>query len=63
VATNDRYLNALPLECQSPADRFAHASLTAVEIKELFELPASLDLDGNLLAVHGNPTDDCANLT
>ncbi|MSP02666.1 MAG: metallophosphoesterase [Acetobacteraceae bacterium] len=60
---HDRYLLGQPLEQQPVVDRFAHAALTEAQRQALFDLPVTIDLDGDVLAVHGTPTDDSTYLT
>ena len=60
---HDRYLNDRPLDRQPAVDRFAHPTLTETQRQELFDLPATIDLEGNVLAVHGTPGSDSTYLT
>ena len=60
---HDRWLVDRSLQDLPPADRFAHAALGARERSALHALPATLELDGDILAVHGTPTDDSQYLT
>ena len=46
-----------------PAGRFAREALTQEQRAVLFALPATLELEGDILAVHGTPTDDSTYLT
>jgi hypothetical protein len=45
------------------AGRFAREALTQEQRNALFTLPATLELEGGILAVHGTPTDDSTYLT
>jgi hypothetical protein len=47
----------------TPADYFAHAALLAEERSTLHALPPTLNFGGDILAVHGTPTDDSQYLT
>ena len=60
---HDRYLNGRPLERLPAADQFAHGALTDAQRQALFNLPATVDVNGDVLAVHGTPTDDSTYLT
>ena len=60
---HDRYLCDRP-EAKMPAvDRFAYAALSETRRRALFDLPATITLDGDVLAVHGTPSDDSTYLT
>ena len=60
---HDRYLCDRP-EAKMPAvDRFAYAALSEAQRRALFALPATIALDGDVLAVHGTPSDDSTYLT
>ena len=41
-----------------PVDRFTHAALTAQQREMLGKLPASVEVEPGILAVHGTPNDD-----
>ena len=60
---HDRWIVDRAVQDMPPADRFAHAALHAEERAALHALPETLDLDGDVLAVHGTPTDDSQYLT
>ncbi len=60
---HDRYLNGRPLDRQPLVDRFVHPLLTEAQRQALFDLPATINLDGNVLAVHGTPANDSTYLT
>lgn len=60
---HDRYLHGRPVERLPVVDRFALDALTEVQTQALFDLPKTIDLDGDVLAVHGTPTDDGTYLT
>ena len=60
---HDRWMGDRPVDKLPPAARFEHAALTAAQRTSLHALPATIDLDGDVLAVHGTPTDDSSYLT
>jgi len=41
-----------------PVDRFTHEALTAPQREKLARLPASVEVEAGILAVHGTPHDD-----
>jgi len=55
---HDRFLRERPLERLAGSDRFAHDSLGDIWIRRLHDLPATIDVNGDVFAVHGTPTDD-----
>jgi len=55
---HDRWLADLPPAKMGPTVRFTHESLTAAQRASLGALPATLSLDGDVLAVHGTPDSD-----
>jgi putative phosphoesterase len=60
---HDRWLYDRAPERLPPVDRFALTDLSAAQCLELFQLPATIDLSAEVLAVHGTPTDDSTYLT
>ena len=60
---HDRWLVDRDEASLSPADRFAHAALTAEQRHVQHAKPASIELAAGILAVHGTPSDDSAFLT
>ena len=60
---HDRWIVDRPADRLPPAGRFAHDALSAQARAALHALPATLALDGDILAVHGTPTDDSTYLT
>jgi predicted phosphodiesterase len=60
---HDRWIVDRPTEQLPPAGRFAQEALTQEQRNVLFALPATLELEGGILAVHGTPTDDSTYLT
>lgn len=60
---HDRWIVDRPVDRLPAAGRFAHEALTEAERTALHALPATLTLDGDVLAVHGTPTDDSTYLT
>lgn len=55
---HDRWLAEAPLERLSPSERFSRDALDDATLEALHALPASLALDGDVLAVHGTPASD-----
>ena len=55
---HDRFLRDRPVERLGGSDRFAHASLGEAWISKLYDLPATIDVNAEVHAVHGTPTDD-----
>jgi putative phosphoesterase len=55
---HDRWLRDRPVERLAGSDRFAHASLGEAWIAKLYDLPATIDVNAEIYAVHGTPTDD-----
>jgi putative phosphoesterase len=53
---HDRWLTAQPTD--SPTVQFAHDALTAAQRGTLGDLPPSLRIEPDILAVHGTPTSD-----
>ncbi len=60
---HDRYLCYRPFERLPLADQFAHAALPEEARRAMFDLPKTIDLDADVLAVHGTPSDDGTYLT
>ncbi|HTI79137.1 MAG TPA: metallophosphoesterase family protein [Acetobacteraceae bacterium] len=60
---HDRWLLDCDEASLSPADRFAHATLTPEQRRAQHALPPSIELAEGILAVHGTPSDDSAFLT
>ena len=60
---HDRWLHDRAPERLPPVDRFALSELSAAQCLELYELPATIELSLELLAVHGTPGDDSSYLT
>jgi predicted phosphodiesterase len=55
---HDRWLSDRPMDRLAGSDRFAHASLGEEWIGKLYNLPATIDVNSDVYAVHGTPTDD-----
>jgi len=55
---HDRWLAELPIEKMGPTVRYSHDALTGTQRAGLGALPATLSLDGDVLAVHGTPDSD-----
>lgn len=55
---HDRFLRDRPVERLALSDRFAHDSLGEAWIGKLYDLPATIDVNAEVYAVHGTPTDD-----
>jgi predicted phosphodiesterase len=55
---HDRWLSDRPVERLASSDRFAHGSLGEDWVRKLYELPATIDVNDDVHAVHGTPTDD-----
>jgi predicted phosphodiesterase len=55
---HDRFLRDRPEERLGQSDRFALASLSNSWIQKLYDMPATIDVNGDVYAVHGTPTDD-----
>jgi predicted phosphodiesterase len=55
---HDRFLRDRPLERLAASDRFAYDSLGAAWIAKLYDLPATIDVNAEVYAVHGTPADD-----
>jgi predicted phosphodiesterase len=60
---HDRWIVDRPTDGLLLAGRFAREALTQEQRNALFTLPATLELEGGILAVHGTPTDDSTYLT
>ena len=60
---HDRWIVDRPTDGLPPAGRFAREALTQEQRNVLAALPATLELEGGILAVHGTPTDDSTYLT
>ena len=60
---HDRWIVDRPTDGLPPARRFAREVLTQEQRNALFALPATLELEGGILATHGTPTDDSTYLT
>jgi predicted phosphodiesterase len=52
---HDRWLSDRPVERLAGSDRFA---LGEDWVRKLYELPATIDVNDDVYAVHGTPTDD-----
>ena len=59
---HDRWLAEMPPDEKSPTVRFAHSALTAAQRTALGALPATIQLEPEILAVHGTPASDVAYL-
>jgi predicted phosphodiesterase len=59
---HDRFLRDRPVERLASSDRFAHDSLSESWIGKLYGLPTTIDVNSDVYAVHGTPTDDEAYL-
>ncbi len=59
---HDRWIATAPQEKLSPTEVFTRASLTAEQLAELGALPATIQIDAGILAVHGTPSSDVAYL-
>ena len=55
---HDRFPRDRPVERLAGSDRFAHDSLGADWIDKLYNLPTTIDVNADVYAVHGTPTDD-----
>ena len=55
---HDRFLRERPFQRLGPSDRFAYEALGAVWIQKLHDLPTDIDVNGDIFAIHGTPTDD-----
>lgn len=55
---HDRFLTDRAAERLGPPDRFALGELGADWVRRLFELPTTIEISAEVLAVHGTPTDD-----
>lgn len=55
---HERQVLTTPVERMGPSDRLAHDSLGPEHRAWLAGLPLTLELDGDVLAFHGSPTDD-----
>ena len=55
---HDRWIAETPRERMYPSDSFAADRLTAAQRATLGALPAQLELDGGITAVHGTAADD-----
>ncbi len=55
---HDRWLAELPPQDMSASVAFTHGALTPHQRALLGRLPSSLELDGDVLAVHGTPASD-----
>jgi predicted phosphodiesterase len=55
---HDRWVAMLAPAAMGPSDRYTFGALDDAQRRWLGELPASVRLDGNILAVHGRPDDD-----
>ncbi len=60
---HDRYLHGRPLERLPVTDRYAHAALSDAQRKALHDLPLTVEISAEVLAVHGTPADDSTYLT
>jgi predicted phosphodiesterase len=55
---HDRWLRDRPVERLAGSDRFALDSLGEDWIAKLYDLPTTIDVNDDVYAVHGTPTDD-----
>jgi predicted phosphodiesterase len=55
---HDRFLTDRPVERLGPPDRYALAELGPDWVRRLFDLPTTIDVSDEVLAVHGTPSDD-----
>jgi predicted phosphodiesterase len=55
---HDRWVATFALADLSPSDRYTHGELNEAQRRWLGDLPATLRLDPDILAVHGVPGDD-----
>lgn len=55
---HERQVLTTPVERMGPSDRLAHDGVSAEHRAWLAGLPLTLELDGDVLAFHGSPTDD-----
>jgi predicted phosphodiesterase len=55
---HDRWIATKPPAGMPPTERHAHDALTPAQRAALGELPATIALDGGILAVHGTPDSD-----
>jgi putative phosphoesterase len=55
---HDRWLRDRPMERLAGSDRFAHGQIGEAWIEKLYNLPATIDVNAEIYAVHGTPTDD-----
>jgi predicted phosphodiesterase len=55
---HDRFLLDHPAERLGRSDKFALEALSEAWIQTLFDLPATIEVSAEVLAVHGTPTDD-----
>jgi len=55
---HDRLLGEGRWDDLRPADRFTHAALTDLQREMLAKLPAFIEIEAGILAVHGTPNDD-----
>ena len=60
---HDRWLYDRAPERLPPVDRFALTELSAAQCLEMFNLPATVEVSAEVLAVHGTPADDSTYLT
>ena len=63
AGNHERQLLNLPLAQQNESDRFTASQLTATEWNWLAQLPATLQLDDDILICHGSPHSDIVYLT
>lgn len=59
---HDRWLRQLDTAAPSPLVSFTRELLTEAQCSKLANLPARLELDGDILAVHGTPRSDTSYL-
>jgi len=55
---HDRWLRDRPVERLAGSDRFAHDQLGEAWIGKLYDLLTTIDVNAEVYAVHGTPTDD-----
>ena len=59
---HDRFLRDHPDERLGASDRYAKAVLGESWIQRLYDLPKTIDVDSEVYAIHGTPTDDATYL-
>ncbi|WP_432482847.1 metallophosphoesterase family protein [Kineococcus esterisolvens] len=59
---HERQLLRTPVDRTSRSDRLAHEAMSPEHRAWLEALPSTLEVDGDVLAFHGSPTDDLTHL-